>query len=69
MEPKKNRVVFKKVMNAKNKNNMKRHLHFYQLLLTIGLLVYATDLCANDSYVMNTLMVLVINYMMIQKLL
>lgn len=30
---------------------MKRHLHFYQLLLTIGLLVYATDLCANDSYV------------------
>ena len=38
-------------MNTKNKNNMKRHLHFYQLLLTIGLLVYATDLCANDSYV------------------
>lgn len=36
----KNRVVFKEIMNTKNKNNMKRHLHFYQwllcLLLTIG---------------------------------
>ena len=45
MEPKKNRVVFKEVMNAKNKNNMKRHLHFYQwllcLLLTMGCHLFA----------------------------
>ena len=45
LEPKKNRVVFKEVMNAKNKNNMKRHLHFYQwllcLLLTMGCHLFA----------------------------
>ena len=45
LEPGKNRVVFKEIMNTKNKKNMKRHLQFYQwllcLLLTMGSHLFA----------------------------